>query len=145
MMQPDTPFYLSLFSIVIVVCFYRVYGKFLIYVVTWKDVWKNAPSLFTNARRIIIDGFGQRKILQRRFGGLVHSWMFYGITALTIGTIPVGVDYDILRPRGIILLQGDFYLGFKTSLDIFGLAFVIAVSLALARRLSFKPYFMVED
>ena len=92
-----------------------------------------------------MDGFGQKKILQRRYGGLEHSWMFYGITALTIGTILVGIDYDILRPMGIVLLQGDFYLGFKTALDLFGLAFVIAVILALARRLSFKPFFMGED
>ena len=49
------------------------------------------------------------------------------------------------EPQGIILLQGDFYLGFKTTLDVFGLLFVVAVVLALARRLSFKPYFMVEN
>ncbi|MDG6995397.1 MAG: 4Fe-4S dicluster domain-containing protein [Nitrososphaerota archaeon] len=146
MMPLDTPVFLySFFAVVVVVFFYGVYRKFSIYGIGWKDVWKSLPRLVKNSRRISTDGFGQKKILQRRFGGLMHSWMFYGITALTIGTILVGIDYDILRPRGIVLLQGDFYLGLKTTLDIFGLAFVIAVALALARRLSFKPYFMVEN
>ena len=146
LLPSNTPVYLySFFAIVVVIFFYGVYRKFSIYRIGWSDVGKNLPRLFKNGKRLIVDGFGQRKILQRRFGGLIHSWMFYGITALTIGTTLVGIDYDILRPRGIVLLQGDFYLGFKTCLDIFGLAFVIALGLALARRLSFKPYFMAED
>lgn len=124
---------------------FGVYRKYSIYRLTWKEIYRNAPKLITNARRIISDGLGQRKILQRRYGGLEHSWMFYGITALTVGTILVAIDYDILRPVGIVLLQGDFYLGFKTFLDIFGLAFVVSVILSLARRLSFKPFFMGED
>ncbi len=133
------------FSIFLIIFFYGVYRKYSIYGITWKDISQNIPKLITNSRRILSDGFGQRKILQRRFGGIEHSWMFYGITALTAGTILVGIDYDLLRPMGIVLLQGDFYLGFKTFLDIFGLVFVISVVLALARRLSFKPFFMGED
>ncbi|HZW55622.1 MAG TPA: heterodisulfide reductase-related iron-sulfur binding cluster [Nitrososphaerales archaeon] len=141
-----TPTYLySVFVVVLVVFFYGVYRKFSIYGIGWAQVRENAPGLIKRAGIIAKDGFAQRKILQRRFGGLMHSWMFYGITALTIGTILVGMDYDILRPAGIVLLQGDFYLGFKTVLDIMGTAFVIAVALALARRLSFKPFFLVEN
>jgi len=133
------------FSIFVVIFFYGVYRKYSIYGVGRKEIFQNASKLITNSRRILSDGFGQRKILQRRFGGIEHSWMFYGISALTAGTILVAIDYDILRPAGIVLLQGDFYLGFKTFLDIFGLAFVISVVLGLARRLSFKPFFMGED
>ena len=145
-MPSDTPTVLySIFAVVVAVFLYGVYRKYSIYGVSWKDVSQNLPRIVTNAKRIIVDGFGQKKILQRRYGGLEHSWMFYGITALIAGTILVGIDYDLLRPIGIILLQGDFYLGFKTFLDIFGLAFVISVVLALARRVSFKPFFMVED
>jgi len=75
----------------------------------------------------------------------MHSWMFYGITALTIATILVGIDYDLLRPSGIVLLQGDFYLGFETALDVFSVAFVIAILLAIARRISFRPPYMGID
>ena len=146
LLPPITPTILySLFAIVVVIFLFGVYHKYSIYEIGWKDISQNLPKIVTNGRRIIIDGLGQKKILQSRYGGLMHSWMFYGITALTAGTILVGIDYDILRPFGIVLLQGDFYLGFKTFLDIFGLAFVIAVILALARRISFKPFFMGED
>lgn len=133
------------FSIFLVIFFYGVYRKYSIYGLGPREISQNASRLLKNSRRIVSDGFGQRKILQRRYGGLEHSWMFYGITALTAGTIIVGIDFDILRPMGIVLLQGDFYLGFKTFLDIFGLIFVISIILALARRLSFKPFFMGED
>ncbi len=145
-MPANTSNYLyAVFAVFLVIFFYGVYRKYSIYGLGFKEISQNASRLVRNGRRIISDGFGQRKILQRRYGGLEHSWMFYGITALTAGTILVGIDYDILRPAGIVLLQGDFYLGYKTFLDIFGLAFVIAVVLALARRVSFKPFFMGED
>ncbi|MGI0090283.1 MAG: hypothetical protein ACREBS_01110, partial [Nitrososphaerales archaeon] len=145
-MPAETPIYLySVFAIVLIIFFYGVYRKFSIYGIGWREISDNLPRLVKNGRRIVTDGFGQKKILQTRFGGLMHSWMFFGITALTVGTILVGIDYDLLRPFGIVLLQGFFYLGFKTTLDIFGLAFVIAVSLALARRISFKPIFLHED
>jgi Fe-S oxidoreductase/nitrate reductase gamma subunit len=142
----DTSNYLyGIFSIFLIIFFYGIYRKYSLYGLGWREISQNASKLITNSRRILSDGLGQRKILQRRYGGLEHSWMFYGITALTMGTILVGIDYDILRPLGIVLLQGDFYLGFKTFLDVFGLAFVISVILALARRISFKPFFMGED
>ena len=133
------------FSIFLVIFFFGVYRKYSIYGLGPREILQNATKLVKNSRRIFSDGLGQRKILQRRYGGLEHSWMFYGLAALTAGTIIVGIDYDILRPMGIVLLQGDFYLGFKTFLDIFGLAFVIGVILALARRFTFKPFFMGED
>jgi len=146
LLPADTPNYLyPAFAIFLVIFLYGVYRKYSIYGIGWKEVSENLPKLVKNGRRIIVDGFGQKKILQRRYGGLEHSWMFYGIMALTIGTILVAIDYDLLRPMGIVLLQGDFYLGFKTTLDIFGLGFVIAIVLALARRWSFKPFFMGED
>ncbi len=133
------------FSIFLLIFLYGVYRKYSIYGIGWREISQNTSRLIKNSRRIISDGLGQRKILQRRYGGLEHSWMFYGISALTAGTIIVAIDYDILRPLGVVLLQGDFYLGFKTFLDIFGLVFVISVVLALARRISFKPFFMGED
>jgi len=96
------------FSVFLVIFFYGIYRKYSIYGLGWKELSRNGSKLITNSRRILIDGLGQKKILQRRFGGIEHSWMFYGITALTAGTILVGIDYDILRPAGIVLLQGDF-------------------------------------
>ena len=146
LLPADTPDYLySIFALVLVIFFYGVYRKYSIYGIGWKEISQNLPKFVKNGRRIIVDGLAQKKILQRRYGGVEHSWMFYGISALTIGTILVAIDFDILRPMGIVLLQGDFYLGFKTTLDLFGLAFVIAVILALTRRVSFKPFFMGED
>lgn len=145
-MPPGTSTYLySVFSVFVVIFLYGVYRKYSIYGLGWTAISQNGLKLVKNGKRIITDGLGQKKILQRRYGGIEHSWMFYGITALTAGTILVGIDYDILRPAGIVLLQGDFYLGFKTFLDIFGLVFVISVILALVRRVSFKPFFMGED
>ena len=146
LLPSGTSFYLYAgFALVLVVFFYGVYRKFSIYRVGRKEITQNLPRLAKNWREILKVGFGQKKILQTRFGGLVHAWMFYGLIALIIGTILVGIDYDILRPNGVVLLQGNFYLGFKVALDLFGLAFSIAVALALFRRALFKPFFLVED
>ena len=146
LLPADTPNYLySIFLIVLLIFLYGVYRKWSIYKIGTKEILQNLPRLVKNGKRILVDGFGQKKILQRRYGGVMHSWMFFGLTALTLGTILVAIDFDILRPAGIVLLQGDFYLGYKVALDLFGLGFVFAILLALLRRLSFKPFFMAED
>ena len=146
LLPSNTSFFLYLgFLMVLVVFFYGVYRKFSIYKIGRKEVRENLPRVLKNWKKISTVGFGQNKILQTRFGGFMHSWMFYGITVLIIGTILVGIDYDILRPNGIILLQGDFYLGYKVALDLFGLAFTIGIALALVRRITFRPFFLIED
>ncbi len=91
-----TPFFLySALAVVLIIFFYGVYRKFSIYGIGSKEIRQNLPRLVKSWKEVATVGFGQRKILQRSFGGVMHSWMFYGITALIIGTILVGIDYDL--------------------------------------------------
>ena len=146
LLPPQTSTYLyGSFAVVVLIFLYGVYRKYSVYGLGWRDTLHIVARIPAGVKKLIVDGFAQKKILQRKFGGLMHSMMFYGILVLIVGTTLVGIDYDILRPRGMMLLQGNFYLGFKLSLDLFGVLFILGVCLGLTRRLSFKPFFLNED
>ena len=133
------------FAVVVLVFLYGVHRKYSVYGLERRDLLHIVARVPGGVKKLIVEGLAQEKIIQRRFGGLMHSLMFYGILVLTVGTTLVGIDYDILRTRGMMLLQGNFYLGFKFSLDLFGVLFILGVCLALIRRLSLKPFFLNED
>lgn len=85
-------------------------------------------------RRLIRDGFFQRKVAQRR-RGWPHLAIFYGFLTLLFGTTVVAIDWDIARPFGVRLLQGRPYLYLEALLDSLGVVFVIGLAAALAWRL----------
>jgi Fe-S oxidoreductase/nitrate reductase gamma subunit len=131
------------FAVALIFFILGIYRKSHAYGVGLREIWKlisrlGSPSLWTN-------GIGQKKILRTRFGGLMHSAMFYGIAALTIGTILVGIDIDLIRPNGAILLYGSGYLLFEVLLDTLGLVFVIGVLLALWRKTFSRPKYVGSD
>ncbi|MBI4835319.1 MAG: 4Fe-4S dicluster domain-containing protein [Planctomycetes bacterium] len=80
--------------------------------------------------RVIVYALFHRRILSEAFGGLVHSFIFYGFGLLYIGTLIVLVQADF----GIIFLEGNFYRGFSLAMDIAGLALLSGLILAFTRR-----------
>jgi Fe-S oxidoreductase len=127
----------DVFFIALLIFGYGVYRKTRAYGVNGRDVGRLLKNL--GQPSLWLEGFGQKKILRTRFGGLMHGTMFYGIAALTIGTIAVGIDVDLVRPAGSILLYGSGYLFFEVALDVLGLAFILGTALALLRKIFSKP------
>ncbi|MCS7143064.1 MAG: heterodisulfide reductase-related iron-sulfur binding cluster [Aigarchaeota archaeon] len=76
----------------------------------------------------------QRKVTLDRASGLMHIPLMYGALVLFIGTALVFIDHDILSFFNEKLLRGPFYLIYEVTLDLFGLLFIIGVSLAILRR-----------
>ncbi len=88
-----------------------------------------------------VKGFGRDAVLQRRIAqdkvsGLLHLSMSWGFAILFIATCLVALqDYF-----GIPTLYGNFYLYFMSlTVDLFGLAAVVGVGIALARRYGARP------
>ena len=72
----------------------------------------------------------QVRIARIKPAWLSHMAIFYGFIMLFIGTVIVALkDYNILD-----LFYGRFYLVLSFLLDLFGLAFVVALVVAMARR-----------
>ncbi|MGD9511345.1 MAG: 4Fe-4S dicluster domain-containing protein [Geminicoccaceae bacterium] len=85
-------------------------------------------------RRLLRDALLQRRVAQRR-RGWPHLAIFYGFLTLLFGTTVVAIDWDIVRPFGVRLLQGRTYLYLEALLDLLGLVFVIGLTAALVWRL----------
>jgi Fe-S oxidoreductase/nitrate reductase gamma subunit len=88
-----------------------------------------------------VKGFVEHAVVQRRLAsdalsGVLHLSMSWGFAILFIATCLVALqDYF-----GIPTLRGNFYLYFMSlTVDLFGLAAVVGVAIALARRYVARP------
>ena len=79
-----------------------------------------------------------RGILRETRPGIIHALMFFGFTALFIGTCLVAIQVHLGWP----ILYGNFYLYYSLSLDVFGALFVGGILLAAVRRYLFEQKFL---
>ena len=92
-----------------------------------------AKSVFGQAR---ILGAGRAPTLRHWYAGAFHGLFFFGFIGLFLGTLVVMVHEDF----GLHIMQGDFYLWFQSlAVDLCGLFAIVGLTMALARRLFFKP------
>lgn len=87
---------------------------------------------------------GQKRIFEQLYPGSFHAGIMWGFIILFIGTVLATIDYDI----GVLLfdfklLRGPFYLLYELVLDLFGLAFVVALLAAMWRRYAQRPEHIV--
>lgn len=80
-------------------------------------------------------GLGQRRILSQAYPGLMHGLIFYGFVVFFIATSLVGIQMDL----HLLILKGDFYLGFELVVNAFALLFLTGLALAAYRRYVLRP------
>ncbi len=85
--------------------------------------------------------FSHRWIRRRDpIAGLGHLLLFYGFTALFIGTTILGIQTDIARPIfHADFWSGRFYLGYKLALDIAGVLLLAGLTLMAFNRAVRRP------
>jgi Fe-S oxidoreductase len=94
------------------------------------------PPLALQLRQLVADGLFQRRLLTERAAGIMHLALSWGFGVLFVATCLVGLQ-DYL---GLPVLRGTFYLYFMSLVvDLFGLAAVVGVVWALARRYGVRP------
>ncbi|WP_395091895.1 heterodisulfide reductase-related iron-sulfur binding cluster [Armatimonas sp.] len=130
-------FYL-LALVAMAVCAYGIFRR-------WK-AWRGGKPLppvtnWPGRFRILLDQtLAQRRVRRRRLAGGMHAGIFYGFLALFIGTTIVGIEhYGALLFGEHWFYKGAFYLLVKAALDCFGSGLLIALCVALWRRLITKP------
>jgi Fe-S oxidoreductase len=92
------------------------------------------------ARRLrdeLVVYLGQRKLLKRPYlvRGIAHAFIFWGFIVITIGT----VDLFLSGVFGALRLPGTGSALFVWSVDLFAIAVLLSIALALARRLFAPP------
>jgi Fe-S oxidoreductase/nitrate reductase gamma subunit len=91
-------------------------------------------------RLVAVHALAQVRVLSQAYPGVMHATMFWGFLALFMGTVLATIDWDITLPLfDYKLLKGPFYLFYETTLDLFGLFFVIGLGMAVWRRFVQRP------
>ena len=94
------------------------------------------PPALRIFREVLVQAILQPRLLRERFAGSVHAAISWGFGILFVATCLVGAQ-DYL---GIPTLRGAFYLLFMSlTVDLFGVAAVAAICVALVRRYAVKP------
>jgi len=92
-------------------------------------------------RLVAVHALAQVRTLSQAYPGVMHATMFWGFLALFMGTVLATIDWDVTLPIfGYKLLKGSFYLFYETTLDLFGLFFVIGLGMAVWRRFVVRPH-----
>lgn len=97
-------------------------------------VTPRTESFSAAATRLVKHVVVQQRIARIPIAWLSHLAIFYGFIVLFIGTVIVGLEhYGIFGLFGISW-TGRFYTSTSFFLDLFGLAFVVAIPIAMLRR-----------
>ncbi len=78
---------------------------------------------------------GQRRVNRKAIARAFHAPIFFGFLVLTFTTTMVLIDHDF----GIEIYRGRFYLAVTLLSDLFGLALLVGLFLAIHRRYLSKP------
>ncbi|MCX7885983.1 MAG: heterodisulfide reductase-related iron-sulfur binding cluster [Verrucomicrobiae bacterium] len=82
----------------------------------------------------------QGRLACDRYALVMHLAIFFGMAVLFMGTALATLDLDVAHLIfGFQFLRGWFYLGFKLVLDVFAVALIAGVGMALWRRYVTKP------
>lgn len=125
------------------VCALFLLGRLWIRIQTWRqgqgELQFDRP--LERIGRVLKYVLAQSKILRDRMPGLMHAGMFFGFTALFIGTSLATIDQDIAyKLFDTKFLRDHFYRFYELVLDVFTLFFTIGLGYALYRRVKQKPH-----
>lgn len=135
-------------SILFIGCMvYGCYWRFQRYGVSLRDAWNEVreDAQKEGAARlgnVIRQALLQKKVLRRPFAGVFHGGIFFAMLVLTLGTMTVALQQDLLGKLGLMFLKNGVYFAFEFALDTAALAFVAGCLAALGRRLFAKPDYL---
>lgn len=111
----------------------------------WKKGAAGSPdaSFWRHLERLIEMSVLQRKVLRRRFAGVMHVLLYTGFIALGIGTALIALNVDILVHANVDIMRDAPYLAYEFALDFMGLAFVVGLGMVFFRRLVRRPRYLV--
>ncbi|MFB6134995.1 MAG: heterodisulfide reductase-related iron-sulfur binding cluster [Halanaeroarchaeum sp.] len=128
-------YYLAAVAIAIFV--YGVYERVGSYAAGPEDPIERLDDL---GRRIVtatkIVASNEKQFNRDWYGGLMHTFIFWGFLTLLVGTTILAIDMDVWtkvlgQPSFFV---GSFYLAFSFVMDALGLLFVVGLGMALYRR-----------
>jgi Fe-S oxidoreductase/nitrate reductase gamma subunit len=133
----NAPFELILFAFTAVAMAVFAYGLYRRWQL-WKALGKPEDRTDNAGARIqslIANGLVQIKVFRDAYPGIIHALIFFGFFVLIFGAAIDATQFHI----GLPFFHGSFYLWFSLIMEIFGLAVLIGVVMAVYRRYIEKP------
>jgi Fe-S oxidoreductase/nitrate reductase gamma subunit len=99
--------------------------------------WENfGPRL----KDFFVHILGQVRILKKAYPGLMHFFIFWGVTIQVIGTILNVLQMKLFAPWTINTFpRNNWYLGYELVMDIAGVFILLGVLMAAFRRYILRP------
>ncbi len=95
----------------------------------WDQPWRRLRHVWEQALL-------QRRTMRKRYAGIFHALIFWGVLTLVAATTVVMIHHDF----GLPIMRGAFYLYFQSLfVDILGMLAVIGVAMAAFRRWVSRP------
>lgn len=86
-------------------------------------------------RGLLVEVFGQRRLLRDTYSGVAHLLVFYGFLAQLLATSLIAIQ----EWTGTHFLKGSFYLGYSLVSDVFGILGIVGLGMLLWRRAVQRP------
>jgi len=129
----------ALTAVALAIMAFGIYRRWLM----WKAMGKpemRLDNMKERVKTVLQEIFLQKKVLKDPYPGIMHALIFFGFFVLIFGAAFDAGQHHITEPLfSWTFLKGNFYLGFSFLLDLFGLAVLIGVIIALDRRFVQKP------
>jgi Fe-S oxidoreductase/nitrate reductase gamma subunit len=125
-------------AIALVIFAYGIYRRWRMWVAIGKPEIRT-DRLRERIRSLLMNGLVQWKTFRDPYPGIMHGLIFFGFLVLIFGAAFDATEFHITEPLGWAFLRGTFYLVFSFLMDLFGLAVLIGVLLAIDRRYIRRP------
>lgn len=119
------------------VAFFAVSARRLLSYLTIGKATDRSDRVGDRIRKLMIVGFGQSKLLREPLAGVMHFVIFWGFVIVSIGTLEMILSGMI--PGASLAFLGPLYGPLLFLEDLFAVLVIVAVALALWRRLVTKP------
>ncbi|MFZ4437160.1 MAG: heterodisulfide reductase-related iron-sulfur binding cluster [Syntrophales bacterium] len=131
--------FLFLFTAVALAIFaYGVYRRWQLWVAIGKPE-QRMDHLRERVQSLFVNGLLQWKTFQEPYPGIMHGLIFFGFFVLIFGAAFDATEFHIAEPLGWAFLRGTVYIVFSFLMDLFGVAVLLGVLLAIYRRYIQKP------
>jgi Fe-S oxidoreductase/nitrate reductase gamma subunit len=132
------PFLFLFTAAALAVFAYGLYRRWRIWTALGKPESRK-DHLKARIKALLVDGLLQIKTFRDPYPGIMHGLIFFGFLVLLFGAAFDATEFHITEPLGWAFLRGTFYLVFSFLMDLFGLAVLIGVLLAIDRRYIRRP------
>ena len=133
-----SPFLFFFTAIALAIFAYGIYRRWRMWVAVGKPEIR-MDRLRERIRSLLMNGLVQWKTFRDPYPGIMHGLIFFGFLVLIFGAAFDATEFHIAEPLGWAFLRGMVYIVFSFLMDLFGLAVLIGVLLAIDRRYVQRP------